>query len=53
MDRDINAAINILKRGRAGLARTYAQGDNVRLQQEAIVKELRTNPATAGGANGL
>ena len=27
MDRDVNASINILKRGRAGLARTDAQGD--------------------------
>jgi putative transposase len=42
IDRDINASINILKRGRAGLARTYAQGDSVRLQQGATAKELRT-----------
>jgi putative transposase len=42
IDRDINASINILKRGRAGLARTYAQGDSVRLRQGAAAKELRT-----------
>jgi putative transposase len=53
LDRDINASINILKRGRAGLARTYAQGDNVRLQQEAVVKELGTNPVNSGEANGI
>jgi hypothetical protein len=35
--------ILILNRGRAGLVQTYAQGDNVRLQQEAVVKELRTD----------
>ncbi|MCL5430098.1 MAG: transposase [Candidatus Marsarchaeota archaeon] len=57
LDRDINASINILKRGltskksnfeskalkgRAGLARTYAQEDDVRLHQEVVVEELRT-----------
>ncbi len=53
IDRDINASINILKRGRAGLARTYAQGDSVRLQQGATAKELRTYSAIAGEANDL
>ncbi|MEM3196712.1 MAG: transposase [Conexivisphaerales archaeon] len=43
MDRDINAAINILKRGRAGLARIYAQGESVRPQREATLDELRTD----------
>ncbi|MCL5430292.1 MAG: transposase [Candidatus Marsarchaeota archaeon] len=69
IDRDINASINILKRGltskksnlesealkgRAGLARTYAQGDNVRLNG-AVVEELRTYSQTnnLGGSLGL
>lgn len=49
MDRDINASINILKRGRAGHVRTNAQGDNRPYDEKPIasgVVELRTYPAT-------
>ena len=49
MDRDVNAAINILKRGRAGLARTDAQGDSCLYDAKGIassVEELRTYPET-------
>ena len=49
MDRDVNAAINILKRGRAGLARTYAQRDICLYGAKGIassVGELRTYPET-------
>ena len=56
MDRDVNAAINILKRGRAGLARTYAQGDICLYGAKGAassVEELRTYPATAGEAHTL
>ncbi len=56
MDRDINAAINILKRGRAGLARTDAQGDICLYGANGIassVEELRTYPAIAGEAHSL
>ncbi len=47
-DRDINASINILKRGRAGRARTDAQGDFVRPHQEAVIEGLRTYPDGRG-----
>jgi transposase len=56
MDRDVNAAINILKRGRAGLARTDAQGDICLYGAKGAassVEELRTYPATAGEAPNL
>ena len=56
MDRDINAAINILKRGRAGLARTDAQGDIClygATGTASSVEELRTYPAIAGEAHSL
>ncbi len=57
IDRDKNAAINIFKRGRAGLARTdgnvNAQVGSVRRQQGAVVEELRTYPASAGEAHTL
>ncbi len=42
MDRDINAAINILKRATLGQRESYAQGDSVSPQKEAGIKELRT-----------
>jgi putative transposase len=45
MDRDVNASINILERGREGHSRTYAQGDGVRPQRAAAVEELRTYSA--------
>ena len=41
-DRDINAAINILKRATLGQRESHAQGESVRPQQEAVLKELRT-----------
>ena len=50
-DRDINASINILNRGRAGLARTNAQGDiclYTPTGNASGVEELRTYPACAG-----
>ncbi|MEM4098974.1 MAG: transposase [Candidatus Micrarchaeaceae archaeon] len=54
--RDVNASINILKRGRAGLAQTDAQGD-IRLYgakgAASSVEELRTYPALAGEAHTL
>ena len=56
MDRDVNAAINMLKRGRAGLARTDAQGDICLYGAKGAassVEELRTYPATAGEAPNL
>ena len=56
IDRDVNASINILKRGRAGLARTYAQGYNCLYDAKGIassVEELRTYPAIAGEAHAL
>jgi putative transposase len=53
LDRDINASINILNRATLGQRGSHAQGDNVRLQQEAVVGELRTNPANAGEAHDL
>jgi hypothetical protein len=46
---DINAAINILKRGRAGLARTDARGDICLYPstgRASSVEELRTYPET-------
>ena len=42
-DRDINASINILNRATLGRRGSYAQGENVRPQQEAIFEELRTD----------
>ncbi len=48
MDRDVNAAINILKRATFGQSRSNAQGDSVSPQKEAGIKELRTCPAIAG-----
>jgi putative transposase len=59
MDRDVNAAMNILKRAREGHSRSHAQGDSVRPQKEARIEELRTYSATkskiqvAGEANDL
>ncbi len=42
MDRDTNAAINILKRATFGQRKSHAQGDSVRLQKRLGIKELRT-----------
>ncbi len=60
MDRDVNASINILDRGRAGLARTdgnvNAQGDMtsaIQHESKSRIEELRTYPANAGEANDL
>jgi putative transposase len=53
MDRDVNAAINILNRATLGQRGSYAQGDIIRPQHEAVLKELGTNPAYAGEANEL
>ncbi len=59
MDRDINAAIVIKKRGiliraREGYSRSNAQGESVRPQKEAVLEELGTYPASsqinAGGS---
>ncbi len=44
-DRDLNASINILEKAREGHSRSHAQGDNVRPQREATVRELRTYSA--------
>ena len=47
----INAPINILKRDRAGLARTDAQVDNCRYASTgnaSSIKELRAYPAITG-----
>ncbi len=43
MDRDINASINILNRATLGQRESHAQGDFVRPQNGAVVKELRTD----------
>ncbi|MGC8479548.1 MAG: RNA-guided endonuclease InsQ/TnpB family protein [Candidatus Micrarchaeia archaeon] len=44
IDRDINASINILHRATTlGQRGSYAQGESVRPQQEAVLKELRTD----------
>jgi putative transposase len=52
LDRDINAAINILHRAATlGQRGSHAQGENVRPQREAVLEELRTYPANAGEAN--
>ena len=48
LDRDINASINILNRATLGQRGSHAQGENVRPQQEAVLEELRTDPANAG-----
>jgi putative transposase len=45
-DRDINASINILNRATVGQTGSYVQGDFVRPQQEAMVKELKTYSAS-------
>jgi putative transposase len=45
-DRDINASMNILNRATAGHAESHVQGDYVRPQQEAVVKELKTYSAS-------
>ena len=43
-DRDINASINILRRATTiGQRGSYAQGEDVRPQQEAVFDELRTD----------
>jgi putative transposase len=47
-DRDINASKNILKKATDGQSESYAQGDSVRPQHEAVVDELRTYSATNG-----
>ncbi len=43
LDRDINASINILNRATLGQRGSYAQGENVRPQREAVLAELRTD----------
>ncbi len=53
MDRDTNAAINILNRATLGQRGSHAQGDSVRPQIEAEIKELRTYSAIAGEAHTL
>ncbi len=53
IDRDTNAAINILKRAIFGQSRSNAQGDSVRPQKEAGIKEPRTYPAIAWEAHTL
>jgi putative transposase len=50
-DRDINASINILNRATVGQTGSYVQGDFVRPQQEAMVKELKTYSASAEEAH--
>ncbi|MCL4373617.1 MAG: transposase [Candidatus Marsarchaeota archaeon] len=53
IDRDQNAAINIRNRSRAGLARSYAQGDDclcASTGSASSVGELRTYSASAGEA---
>ena len=50
-DRDYNASINILEKGREGHSQTHAQGENVRPQKEAILEELRTYSANAVHVN--
>ncbi len=50
IDRDINAAVNILNRATAGPAGSHARGNNARPQNEAAVEEPRTYPAIAGEA---
>ncbi|EQD43550.1 IS605 family transposase OrfB, partial [mine drainage metagenome] len=45
-NRDINASINILAKGRAEHVRTNVQGDFVRPQDRAIVEELKTYSAS-------
>ncbi len=53
-DRDINAAINILKRATFGQRGSNAQGDGVRPKKGAAADEMRTYPAdNAGGSLGL
>ena len=43
-DRDVNASINILRKATTlGQRESHAQGENVRPQQEATLKELRTD----------
>ncbi len=49
LDRDINAAKNILNRATAGLAGSHVQGDFVRPQREAVVDELKTYSAQRSG----
>ena len=43
LDRDVNAAINILKRTTLGQRESHAQGENVRPPQRATLEELRTD----------
>ena len=43
MDRDENAARVMLKRATLGQRGSYAQGESVRPQQEAVLEELRTD----------
>ena len=56
MDRDINAAQNILKRATLGQRGSHAQGENrkyIPTGNANELKELRTDPATAGEAPNL
>ena len=39
----------MLNAATAGHAGSHAQGDNIRLQKEAVVEELRTYSASAAG----
>ena len=52
-DRDYNASINIPRRATAGHAGSYAQGEDVRPQSEAVPEELRTYSANSRGSLGL
>lgn len=51
-DRDVNAAINILKRAREGHSRSNAQGDDVRLQQAAVIEDLGTYSSATDAGRG-
>jgi putative transposase len=49
LDRDINAARNILIRATVGHTGSHVRGDYVRPQREAVVEEPKTYPATKSG----
>ncbi len=49
LDRDINAAKNILIRATVGHTGSHVRGDHVRPQREAVVEELKTYSATKSG----
>ena len=54
MDSDINASISVLHKATTlGQTGSHTQRGSVRPQIGAVLAELRTYPANAGGANGL